>query len=857
MGSRRTHVASCCLPNRLLNPTHSPFCWLTSFATYSMDGPTTQPPSEAAQPPLPLPAEPNRPTVNKHDDHLQRKKAAALQKLDKVRQSFEKQLATLTQQQERDRHSAQLIEANTAAADAAIASINVEVARGTDWTELQRILKDERDKGNPIARMIVALDLHTNTVTLALSQSMAHVRAEWVDSGREEDRVEEVELDLSQSAYNNASSYYTQRKQQGVKVNKTTETSERALRAVERRTAQQLKDSDVRARIQQARRSYWFEKYHWFVTSENFLVISGRDAQQSQLIAQRHLAPSDVYVCADVSGAVGVIVKNSTAAAVPPLSVQQAACMCLCRSTAWMGKPGSSGGEAWWVGGEEVEVASEGGRVAVKSGAVRRYVTRMPLVMGLAVLFRVTDECVAAHKGERRIKGGVFEERKGGEKRDEEGKEEEEEDETEEEEHGEERDGDGDDEKAERDDEDEDDEGDEEDTQQTEEQRGKQHSSGPSTAALKNAADVLTSAVKGMSLRGADVTTAAGQLDAASEDDTKTEADGQPSHPERQKKKSSSTKSAKRRVSAADKRKGKKAEDHSTTGSANSVSADDDNSSEDHSASRAASRQQPDKANKVAKPAAAQLTRAQRAKMKKLAKYADQDEEDRSIAAQVLGLQTPKRRDSSNKQHKEQREDETEEADQREDGEQNKIDAAVVSLAVTGAASATTPIKPATAATVDSANIICRGCKKKGHAYRDCPDRPQSTPTQQRDEMTTDDQPTGYPLDLIDALTGRPLESDQLQFALCVCAPYSALIDYKYRVKLLPGSQKKGKVVQAAVSLWTRAAGGRDAERDMIRGTREDEAMGVLCANVKIAAGMAGAKDKKRRKEGGGKEAAD
>ena len=834
-----------------------------------MDEPTTQPTSQAQQPQQPpQPShEPSHPAANKHDDRLQRKKAAALQKLDKVRQSFEKQLATLQQQQERDRHKAQLIETNTAAVDAAIASINVEVARGTDWTELQRILKDERDKGNPIARMIVALDLHTNTVTLALSHSMAHVRPGWTDTGRDEDRVEEVELDLSQSAYNNASNYYTQRKQQGAKVNKTTETSERALRAVERRTAQQLKDSDARARIQQARRSYWFEKYHWFVTSENFLVIAGRDAQQSQLIAQRHVAPSDLYVCADVPGAVGVIVKNNTAAAVPPLSIQQAACMCLCRSTAWMGKPGTAGGEAWWVRGDEVEVlAAEGGKVGLKAGAVRRYVTRMPLVMGLAVLFRVSDECVAAHKGERRIKGGGLDETKYGEKRDGkeeeeegevDGKEEEDEDETEEEEqHGEEKDGDGDDEKAEQEDEEDEHDGDDGSPMLSEEARRKPQSSGASAAATTRATELLTAAVKGMTLGRADARAA------ASDEDGKSEGDGRSSQSHSKTGSAGSAGSAgkkapKKKLSAADKRRLKKAEEHSKTGSANSVSADDDNSTEDDRSSRTASRHQADTSNKAAKPAAAgQLTRAQRAKQKKRAKYADQDEEDRSIAAQVLGLQTGKRRDSSNTEHTEQREEQEEEEEEEAEHDKSPAAAAAATPPVVASAAAVTG-KPATTATVDRANNICRGCKEKGHAYRDCPDRPQRSPTQQQqqDETAADDQPTGYPLDLIDALTGRPVESDKLQFALAVCGPYSALVDYKYRVKLLPGSQKRGKLVQAAVALWMRTAGGREGERDMIRGMREDEAMGALCANVKIAAGMAGEKGKKRKT--GGKDAAD
>jgi predicted ribosome quality control (RQC) complex YloA/Tae2 family protein len=30
------------------------------------------------------------------------------------------------------------------------------------------------------------------------------------------------------------------------------------------------------------RKTQWFEKFHWFITSENFIVISGRDAQQNE-----------------------------------------------------------------------------------------------------------------------------------------------------------------------------------------------------------------------------------------------------------------------------------------------------------------------------------------------------------------------------------------------------------------------------------------------------------------------------------------------------------------------------------------------------------------------------------------------
>ena len=57
------------------------------------------------------------------------------------------------------------------------------------------------------------------------------------------------------------------------------------------------------------RKAYWFERFHWFVTSENVLVLSGRDAQQNELLVKRHLGKGDLYVHADLHGASTTIVK--------------------------------------------------------------------------------------------------------------------------------------------------------------------------------------------------------------------------------------------------------------------------------------------------------------------------------------------------------------------------------------------------------------------------------------------------------------------------------------------------------------------------------------------------------------------
>ncbi|TPP61476.1 Nuclear export mediator factor NEMF [Fasciola gigantica] len=50
-------------------------------------------------------------------------------------------------------------------------------------------------------------------------------------------------------------------------------------------------------------------------------------------------------------------------------------------------------------------------------------------------------------------------------------------------------------------------------------------------------------------------------------------------------------------------------------------------------------------------------------------------------------------------------------------------------------------------------------------------------------------------LHLMDTFTGKPCEDDVLLYALPVCGPYSALTNYKFKVKLTPGNAKRGKGV--------------------------------------------------------------
>jgi hypothetical protein len=57
-------------------------------------------------------------------------------------------------------------------------------------------------------------------------------------------------------------------------------------------------------------------------------------------------------------------------------------------------------------------------------------------------------------------------------------------------------------------------------------------------------------------------------------------------------------------------------------------------------------------------------------------------------------------------------------------------------------------------------------------------------------------------LSWIPALIGRPRPEDEILAAIPICAPWAALGRYKYRVKLQPGTVKKGKAVKEILGRW-------------------------------------------------------
>ena len=312
--------------------------------------------------------------------------------------------------------------------DNAIFAIRSALANQMSWPDIQDLVKNAQANKDPVALCVKQLKLEVNHISLYLTDPYTNLDSD------EDDNLEEGELklepmtidvDLALSAYSNATRYYDQRRGAVNKEKKTIEASVKALKNAEKKTQQTLKDVRTQSVISkvsiklfcqgksskfykfllQARKVYWFEKFYWFISSENYLVIGGRDQQQNELIVKRYMRAADIYVHAEIQGASSVLIKNPSGAEIPPKTLLEAGTMAISYSVAWEAKVVTS---AYWVRSEQVsKTAPTGEYLSTGSFMIRGKKNFLPpchLILGLSFLFKLEESSVERHKGERRVR---------------------------------------------------------------------------------------------------------------------------------------------------------------------------------------------------------------------------------------------------------------------------------------------------------------------------------------------------------------------------------------------------------------------------------------------------------------------
>ncbi|XP_043672655.1 nuclear export mediator factor NEMF homolog [Vespula pensylvanica] len=639
------------------------------------------------------------------------KEKEAMKKLENVKKDHSQRLITLEKTQELDKWKAELISRNQSLVDNAIFAIQNALANQVSWPDIQILLKEAQAKGDPIASAIKQLKLETNHIALLL-------RDPYEDSDEESElKPTVIDIDLAYSAFGNARKYYNQKRSAAKKQQKTIESQDKALKSAEKKTKQTLKEVQTIHSINKARKTYWFEKFYWFISSENYLVIGGRDQQQNELIVKKYLKTGDIYVHADLTGASSIVVKNPGGGPIPPKTLAEAGTMAVAYSIAWEAKVVAG---AWWVNNDQVsKTAPTGEYLTTGSFMIRgkkNYLPPCQLIMGLGFLFRLEDSSIERHKDERKVR--VIDE---------------------------------------------------------------EIEKNESVVEIDKEIELEENSDEDEDLENP-------QLDSIKEESF-TEFDAMPKKNENKYDSGSEEDrdfpdvqikidySALRVELHGEKDTVDKRDEEDVTFVGKSTVI---NSNKEKTTRFKELTLKPEKESK--KLEQGQLKRGQKSRLKKIKeKYKDQDEEDRHLAMEVLQSAGAAKEDKRRNKHK------------------------------------------------DPSGPKQQG-KKKGIVNQPTI---RYINTDHLDEEDTGPVPE---MDMLDQLTGKPVSEDELLFAVPVVAPYNTLLNYKFKVKLTPGTSTRGKAAKTAIAVFLKDKEVTLREKDLLKAVKDESVVRNIPGKVKISA---------------------
>jgi len=346
----------------------------------------------------------------------------ALKKLDNLKISQAKRLDDLARAQKEDEEKARMIELNCDKVEDALLIIRSMLANQMSWKDIWATIKEAQSMNDPIASLITQVKFDRNEFTMKLCDPYdedgpneeEERQGKGLIKGKNKKRQQDnkskyrsVDIDISLSAHANARRFFTKRRTAVNKEKKTIEVSRKAFKNVERQTKEKLKEVVVITNITKARKRYWFENFFWFVSSDGYLVVAGRDSEQNEMLVKRYMKNNDIYVHADLHGAASVIVKNESNDPIPPKTLVEAGSMAVCYSSAWDSKIATT---SWWVYPKQVSKTPPTGEYLTQGAFVIRgkknFLPLSNLVLGFGFLFRLGEESI-----ERRVKARLAREK--------------------------------------------------------------------------------------------------------------------------------------------------------------------------------------------------------------------------------------------------------------------------------------------------------------------------------------------------------------------------------------------------------------------------------------------------------------
>jgi len=244
----------------------------------------------------------------------------------------------------------------------------------TAWEEIEETFAAGAERGIEAAEAVVGVDPAEGTVTVDLG-----------DGG--------IDLDPTVGVERNADRLYTEAKRvRGKKegAEAAIEDTREDLAAVKKRREEwDSDDTGDEEETEDRERDYtemasvpvrydekWYERFRWFRTSDGFLVLGGRNADQNEELVKKYLDPADRFFHAQAHGGPVTILmatepdEPARDVEIPDRSKREAAGFAVSYSSVW--KAGTYEGDVYEVDADQVSKTPESGEYIEKGSFVIR-----------------------------------------------------------------------------------------------------------------------------------------------------------------------------------------------------------------------------------------------------------------------------------------------------------------------------------------------------------------------------------------------------------------------------------------------------------------------------------------------------
>lgn len=237
------------------------------------------------------------------------------------------------------------------------------------WEEFKKRIEEGRKSGNKVAQIIKGIDPKEKAVTIELEGK-------------------KVRLYLDKSIGENAEIYYEKAKKAKHKLEGARKAHEDTLRKIEEieKLIEEEEKKELNVKKLEKRKKKWFEKFRWFISSEGFLVIGGKDATTNEIVVKKHMSENDLYCHADIYGAPHVVIKDGKKAG--EKTIFEACQFAVSMSRAW--KDGIYSGDAYWADPSQVTKKAPSGEYLGKGAFMvygkRNWMHGLPVKLAIGVV---------------------------------------------------------------------------------------------------------------------------------------------------------------------------------------------------------------------------------------------------------------------------------------------------------------------------------------------------------------------------------------------------------------------------------------------------------------------------------------